>query len=356
MARDYAKMIGALLANAEDETLSEETRSAYREKAEKLMREYRIEEEEAIASESTSAVPVADVLTVMEHSAYGNPLRQYYWDMLSRIANHCGVRISGKYLGSRNADDSRLEATLVGYEGDIRYAELLYTAARLVFLTRIDTRVDRSLSDQENCYYMRGSGMKRNDIAHALWGSAYNDGVAHGKVQKLYVAECIARGETPKVSGRGIQVDLYRKAYAEGFVNQLGYRLRAAAEAVNKEGGGLVLHGRQERVDEAFYQMFPYMRPMSAEERAKLLAEQEEAERNCQPCKRTKHRSGKCEMHRPRYMTAAEFKRYKRQRDSAEAHAGVRAGGRAANDVHIGRSGTETRKAPAAPDRSAIGS
>lgn len=356
MARDYAKMIGALLANAEDESLPEEARKAYQAKAEKLMREYRIEEEEAIASESTAAVPVSDTLVVMEHSAYGNPLRQYYWDMLSRIANHCGIRISGKYLGSRYADDSRLEATLVGYEGDIRYAELLYTAARLVFLTRIDTRVDRSLSDQENCYYMRGSGMSRKAIATALWGSEPTDGAAHGKVQKLYMAECAKREETPKVSGRGIQVDIYRKAYAEGFVNQLGYRLRAAAEAVNKESGGIVLHGRQERVDEAFYQMFPGMRPMSAEAAAKLAAEAEEAERNCERCKRTKHRSGKCDIHRPRYMTSAEYKRYRRTQDSAEARAGMRAGGRAANDVHIGRAGTEKPRSTGSAERTALGS
>jgi hypothetical protein len=356
MARDYAKMIGALLANAEDETLSEEARSAYRNKAEKLMREYRIDEEAAIASEGTSAVPVSDMLVVMEHSAYGNPLRTYYWDMLSRIATHCGIRINGKYLGSRSGDDSRLEATLVGYEGDIRYAELLYTAARLVFLTRIDTRVDRSLSDQENCYYMRGSGMSRKAIATALWGSEPTDGAAHGKVQKLYMAECAKREETPKVSGRGIQVDIYRKAYAEGFVNQLGYRLRAAAEAVNKESGGLVLHGRQERVDEAFYQMFPHQRPMSDEEYARILREAEEAVANCQGCKRTKHRSGKCEIHRPRYMSASDYRRYQRQHESAEARAGMRAGGQAANDVHIGRAGTEKPKAAGGAERTALGS
>ena len=357
MARDYAKMIGALIANAEDESLSEEARAAYRAKAEKLMREYRIEEEQAIATESTAAVPVADEITIMENSAWTNPLRGHYWNIMCHVANHCGVRIAGKYVGRAYGEDSQLVATLVGYEGDIRYAELLWTAARLVFMTRIDARVDRSLSDQENCYYMRGSGMSRKEIATKLWGSGPTDGAAHGKVQKLYVAECTARGETPKVSGRGIQVDVYREAYARGFVNQLYWRLDAASSAVDKESGGLVLHGRKERVDEAFYNLFPKHRPESAEERLARRQREREEIANCASCKTTKHASGRCKLHRPYEMSAADRRRQERLYGSAEAHAGMRAGERAASDVHIGRTGTEApRKAPAAEERTAIGS
>jgi hypothetical protein len=356
MARDYAKMIGALLANAEDESLSEEARASYRAKAEQLMREYRIEEEEAIATESTAAVPVADKITIMEHSAYSNPMRKFYWQMWTAIATHCGIRTAGAYTGSRFSDDSKLEATAVGYEGDIRYAELLYTAARLVFLTRIDVRVDRSLSDQENCYYMRGSGMSRKDIALALWGSSPKDGVAHGKVQKLYAAECAARGETPKVAGRGIQVDVYRESYARGFVNELHWRLDAASSAVDKESGGLVLHGRADRVNEAFYNLFSNHRPQTEEERAAAEAKWAEEIANCERCKKTKHRSGQCELHRPTELTAADRKRYERMYGSAEAAAGMRAGARASSDVHIGRTGTPKAKAAGSAERTAIGS
>jgi hypothetical protein len=356
MARNYAKMIGALLANAEDEAQSEAARAAYRAKAEHLMREYRIEEEEAIASESTTAVPVADEITIMEKAAYSNPLRKYYWQMWGSIVRHCGLRTAGKYEGLRHGDDSKLTATVVGYEGDIRYAELLYTAARLVFLTRIDARVDRSLSDQENCYYMRGSGLSRKEIATALWGSQPTDGAAHGKVQKLYVAECAARGETPKVSGRGIQVSVYREAYARGFVGELFWRLDAASSAVDKESGGLVLHGREDRVDEAFYSLFPNHRPQTDEERAKAEADYAERVANCHDCKKTKHASGQCRYHRPTELTAADRKRQERMYGSAEASAGMRAGSRAASDVHIGRSGTPARRAGAAEERNAIGS
>jgi hypothetical protein len=353
--RDYAKTIGALIANAEDESLSDEARASYRAKAEAMMREYRIAEEDAIATEGSLAVPVADAIVIMETDAYTNPLRQNYWAIMCHIANHCGIRIAGKYEGGWGAS-SKLVANLVGYEGDIKYADLLWTAARLVFLTRIDVRVDRSLSDQENCYYMRGSGMSRKDIATALWGSGPTDGAAHGKVQKLYTAECTARGETPKVSGRGIQVDVYRQAYARGFTNEIFWRLEAASTAVDKESGGLVLHGRKERVDEAFYNLFPAHRPMTDEERAKNEAEYAEAIADCAECKKTKHSSGHCPMHRPSELTAADRKRQARLYGSAEAHAGMRAGASAAKDVHIGRSGTaKPRSAGAAEERAGIG-
>jgi hypothetical protein len=356
MARDYAKMIGALIANAEDETLPQATRDSYRNKAESLMREYRIAEEDAIATEGSTAVPVMDQITIMETHAYDNPLRSYYWMIMSHIANHCGIRVAGQYEGSSWGESSKLVANVVGYEGDLKYAELLFLAARLVFLTRIDARVDRSLSDQLNCYYMRGSGMSRKDIAEALWGSSPTDGAAHGKVQKLYVAECTARGEVPKVSGRGIQVAVYREAYARGFVNEIYWRLDAASSAVDKESGGLVLHGRMERVDEAFYNAFPKHRPMTAEERAKERMEAAEEVMNCADCKKTKHESGRCKRHRPYEISAADRRRQERLYGSAEAHAGMRAGARAAEDVHIGRSGTAKPKAAGQTEaRNAIG-
>jgi hypothetical protein len=350
MAFDYAAKIGKLIAMAEDETLPDVARASYRQMAEDLMRKYRIAEEEAIATESSAAVPVSDSITIMESRAYYNPLRDYYWDMWSRIAQHCGIRTAGGY------GEDELVATAIGYEGDIRYAELLFTASRLVFMTRIDARVNPQLSDQVNCYYMRASGMSRRDIATKLWQSEATDGAAHSKVQKLYAAECILRGETPKVSGRGIQADVYRDAYARGFVNELSWRLRIASSAVDKVSGGLVLHGRKERVDEAFYAEFPKHRPMSDEEYAQQVKEREEAEANCSSCKSTKHESGKCKTHRPYEVSAAMARRYDRRYHSSEARAGERAGELSARDVHIGRVGEKApRPTEAAAEQTALG-
>jgi hypothetical protein len=355
MAFDYAKKIQHLIAMAEDETLTAEARANYSAKAEQLMQQYRIAEEDLIATDQFAVVPVMDVMDVMESGALSNPLRGQYWAIFSQIARHTGIRVHGQYRydipGQR--DTAKLEAKLYGYEGDIAYAKYLWTAARLVFLTRIDARVNPALSDQENAYYMRNSGMKRNEIATALWGSSSTDGAAHGKVQRLYLAECAKRTEVPRVSGRGIQVDIYRKAYADAFVDELGWRLRKSKDAAGVGGGGLELHGRKERVDEAFYAEHPDQRPLSAEEQAARQAEneaywakKEQEERDCSKCAKAK---GKCNEHRPRYLSAAETARINRKRTAPEARAGARAGEAAASAVNLQRgfSRTEAAAAPA---------
>lgn len=357
--RDYAKLIAGLIANAEDEANSEEARANYRLKAEQMMREYRVSEEEALATEGGEAsVPVLDSVIVMERWATSNPLRSEYWRMWTTIAKHCGVRTIGKYQGNRYSEDSTLLGMAVGYAGDIKYAEMLFTTARLVFMTRIDAKVDRILTDQENCYFMRNSGMKRKAIAKALWGSADDDGAAHGKVQKLYLAECARREETPRVSGRGIQVDIYREAYARGFVNNLNDRLMRVRDAADRADGGMVLHGRSERIDEAFYVEFPQQRPASEEERAKEAAESTarwaEAERIEAECPKCAKAKGKCREHAPRYLSAAQARKMNRAYSGPEAQAGQRAGEAAARIVDLGRS-TKTQKAEAAPTQAGIG-
>lgn len=364
MAFDYAAKIAALIANAENEGLPPEARASYRAKAEQLMDQYRIDEEDAIARDETSAVPVMDIIIILESRAYINVLKEYYRSLFSGIAEHCGVRVAfEETYGSweNRHDDSQMTARVVGYEGDIAYARFLYTAAHLAFLTRIDARVDRSLSDQLNCYYLRGSGMTRKEIAKVLWDAGPKDGQAHGKVQKLYVAECVARGETPKVSGRGIQVGIFREAYARSFVGEFNWQLTKASDAAGVKGGGLELHGRKQRVDEAFYAEFPDHRPMTPEESAERARKQREAWKraiaDCDSCqagiRRTKDAEYRCRYHRPTQWTASDQRRWERRTQGAEAQAGNRAGEAAARSVDIQRGFNRQEAAPAA-NRSAI--
>lgn len=332
MAFDYAAKIQALLAHAEDEGNSEEARATYRAKAEELMREYQIAEEELLAEDPTAAAPIT---ASMMASDYYSEFQYSYMDMFRAVANHTGVRVHFK--GEKGADGKYvINAKVVGYEGDVHYTEFPWTGVRLMFITRVDVRVNPELSDQLNAYFMRSSGLSRAQVATALWGSSPKDGVAHGKVQRLYLAECTARGEEPRVQGRGVNAKTYREVYARSFAEALRRRLREARDAVDNIKGGLVLHGRSERVDEAFYTLFPQYRPVPPEER--LPAQP------CEKCKTTKHDSGKCKMHRPRAWTQADEARWVRMNESAAAEAGRAAGRRAADGVQIQRGGTRAQR------------
>ena len=358
--RDYAMLVGHLLAKAESAKQLGHTAeaAAYQAKAEKLMREYRISEEQAIATDfSHSILPQRFEVTILEGDGYRSDFRYEYVSIWIEIARHAGLRSHCEYVYDKQDRQCKVIAVGYGYDGDIRLAKFLWTSAHLVFLTRIDASVNPKLSDQENCYYLRNSGMQRNAVAYALWGSDAKDGVAHGKVQKLYLAECAKRGEQPRVTGRGIQVGLYRQAYADAFVDQFGWKLREARDAADSVAGALDLPARAERISEVYYAEWPDQRPETAEEaEARRAVAAANPPAPCDGCAKTKSPTGKCRNCRPRYATAGERARWERQQHGPEARAGRRAGAAAADGVSVARTAPERHQSTdAAPERTAIG-
>jgi hypothetical protein len=363
--RKMAEKIGKLVAMSEDESLTAEARKSYAEMAERLMREYRVNEERVISTGSSSIIPAAFEIVLIHGNGrfYQNEFQDSYVRIWNEISKHSELKSHVTYRYDDAADSRAIVAVGFGYDMDIRLAQFLWTSAHLTFATRIDTKLDPNLSDQLNCYYLRGSGMERNDIATALWGSASNDGAAHGKVQRLYLAECAARGEAPSVGGKGFQAKRYRKAYAEGFSDQFGWRLRDARSAVDAQSGGLVLRGRKERVAEAYYEEYPKRRPASAEEQAASAAEseaywaaKEAEERECRATGRCSKTKNGCKDHRAYEVSQSERRRWDREQNAPERTAGRRAGAAAASAVEFRRTaGDRTPKADPAPTRREIG-
>jgi hypothetical protein len=363
--RTMAEKIGKLVAMSEDESLPAAARASYAEKAEHLMREYRVNEERVISTAGSSIFPAAFEIVLIYGNGrwYQSEFQDSYTRIWREVANHAGLKSHVQYQYDDEQDTRSVVAVGFGYEMDIRLAQFLWTSAHLTFATRIDAKVDPNLSDQLNCYFMRGSGMERNDIANALWSSAYTDGAAHGKVQKLYLAECVARGETPSVGGKGFQAKRYRKAYAEGFGDQFGWRLRDARSAVDAKSGGLVLAGREERVAEAYYEAYPKRRPMNEEQMAAQQAEsdaywaaRDEEERKCRESGKCSKTKNGCRTHRAVEVTVAQRARWDRECKAPERTAGRRAGAAAASAVEFRRTaGERAQHAEAAPSRVQIG-
>lgn len=386
MQAKKAIQIGKLIAMSEDDSQPAATRAAYAEKAEQIMREYRIDEERVISTEGSSITPIRFEIVLVQGLGrwYAGEFQDAYQQIWREIKKHAGLKSHNEYRYDGTEDARRLVAVGYGYQMDIRLAQFLWTAAHLTFATRIDTKVDRNLSDQLNCYFMRGSGMERNDIAEQLWGSARTDGPAHGKVQKLYLAECAERGETPTVGGKGFQGKRYRESYAKGFVDQFGYRLRDARDAIDAQSGALVLAGRSERIAEAYYAEWPNKAPLTPEQQAvreeasarywaRVLAEQLECleKGNCRAAvARAVQRAdeqnrelsqaeldrARCRKHREYEPTAADRQRWAREDNAPERSAGRRAGVAAASSVDFRRTaGDRKHKAEAAPERVALG-
>lgn len=249
--------IRALLDKAESTTFEGEA-ATYRAKAEELMRKYQVEEEQLIAKDPQVLVPTNRSMKVTDSREFGNQ----YFSMLWFVAKHMGVELRGSWVYDPELRGSVVQATLVGYESDMRMVDVLFTSARMAFSDHLEPAVDPTLTDQVNCYRMRRAGLERNKIARLLWNSADDDGKAHGRVSALYKAECEARSEKPALSGRGVNAKLYRKEYADAFVQRMWHRLKKARDAADRQGGLPQLAGREERVKEAFYALFPEERPV----------------------------------------------------------------------------------------------
>lgn len=334
MGFDYAAKIRNLLEAADgqersadryaaddDHEHAEEFRAgakSFRAKAEKLMVQYRIAEEEALATDEAASTPILRTVQITnEHTTPG--MHVHYQRTFNVIARHCGVRHTYRWDGGYTAH-------VVGYDGDVRYAEFLWTSALLMFSTRIDPRWDADLSEAENIWRLRNAGIERRRIADQAWNNGRDAG-ARQKVQRIYVKECQRRGEPVRAAGLGYQTDTYRQAYAEGFHDTLSYRLRDARDAADSVAGGLVMHGRLERVDEAFYGHFPNLRPQPVKDQP--------AGEPCPNCAKAK--SGHCRRHPAYTVTKADERRWDRMENSPSALAGKASGRHAAEGVVIAR-------------------
>jgi hypothetical protein len=303
------RKINALLNRADHPNTPPEEADSARSMAERLMNKYRIEEEDLIKSGALNdevSTPGHKIIIVCPADS---PYYNTYYTVLHWVGKHCGIRVHHQWGADPESGAYSLLGVLVGYEADIRYAETLFNNARMIFADRMEPKPKPDLSDMDNVYRMRSAGMERIKIAKIMGYGDTNSATA--KVTNLYKKACKARGEDPTLTGRGTSVTAYKEAYMTSFTNTLYNNLLNARNAAAQGGGGaLVLHDRKERVDEAFYQMYPGLRPSNTPATTKG---------------KVSRRSG---------WTAADERRWRRQQ-SAAGQAGSNAGKRAANEVNV---------------------
>jgi hypothetical protein len=251
------RRIAGLIAKADHPATDPVEAAAFRGKAEELLRKYRLEEEDVIAGEVGSVEPVyrqADI------AALSSEFKHYHTLMWAYVAKHTGVLFVTRYESDRQG----YVAHVVGYDVDIRMAEILFNSARLMMIAKLEPEVDAKLSDKQNIYRLRSAGIDRQRIAEMVWGKrGHQEGL---RVGRLYQEACADRGEDAVVSGRSVNAATYRAVYAREFVMHFATRLQQARDAADSVGGTLVLSGRYERVQEAFWTRFPDLRPKPAEE------------------------------------------------------------------------------------------
>ena len=313
--------VNSLLKKAES-TEHDGERKLYQAKAEELIDKYRIDQENMIAVDEKTITPILRSFPV---SKWDSDFCQWMWTMFLRVADHCGVRTH--YAWERDESDRlNLVAKAVGYEIDLRFMEILWSSIRLTFISKLEPEVDPDLSDEENIYRLRSSGIPRKDVAQKLWGKWTHSNSA--KVGKVYKQECDRRGEKPALDGRGIGLKTFRDAYAREFTWRVDDRLRRARDAALAQGGALEFAGREDRIEEAYYKHFPDRRPKPPSAQGEPVSE---------PAQKARKR-----------MAYHETKAYQKELDrkyySKAAMAGSQRGKNAGDEVNISRTAGRTER------------
>jgi hypothetical protein len=327
MAFDYASKVRGLLAKAESERElgNDVAADAYTAKAMRLMADYNVAQEEAIAQDATAAVPTHLVMDIHSHDW---ALSHHLCTIVRQVANHTGVMVN---IASLNAG---YRFTLVGYDLDLRHAEFLITASHLMFATRITPTWSDERSESDNIFFLRNAGIERREIAEKAWGKgAGAEAKNRSKVQRIYLREAATRGEEARATGLGFDTKTYREAYAESFVTTLIRRLREARDAANSVGALPALAGRVDRVREAYTEMFP---PAPVTDVKPWVDPTQE----CAKCAKVKTTCNEHSYMRPRAWTQRDEIAAQRREYSTSARAGRASGKTAAEAVNVSRGHT----------------
>lgn len=344
-----------LIAKIEHPNTPEAEREMCRQRADALMFRHAIDEAQ-ISAEEKEAAKSRPMTAVIPVSAYWDQYRDELMILMQALAetNRC-VAIAGI-----DYDSKQRAATVVGFESDVRFVEIMYTSIHLQFVSRIDPKWDPKRSEGENVRFLKECGVRWIDIAR-MGEFDWPDG---GLLMRIYKRQCKADGVEPMATQRH---DAYRASFADGFFSRLRSRLyedRARREEQVKDyedetgntGTALVLVDRKEAVNAAVYELFPHLKPLTKEEReemrVKRMAEQAAeaaaatAAREAMLAKMTpKQRErflAKEEADRIRAEAKAEreWRTYRRQQARHEARTwdgdGYAAGQSAANAVNLG--------------------
>lgn len=292
------RKVQALIATADDPATTPEAAENYRAKAEGLMFKYRIDESMMNMRGTTqNAGGVSPVWRTIHVAPVDNEFYSTYAFMAAQAVSHVGgkaVRTTAHYEGRTWWV---LEA--VGYESDLRYAEVIFTAMSLGFAGKMEPKHNPALGDAENAYVMRSAGWTGGQIARTLW--ARDDKAARSKARRLFAQVAEQKGEDASVLlGQGNSVEVYRASYADGFENEMWSRLARMRMSTGDEGA-VVLKSRAENVLEAYYERYPHLRPSATPAAERSLGHNGGPGGNCPKCRAAK--SGYCREHnylRPR--------------------------------------------------------
>jgi len=248
------------LLDKADSTTFEEEAATYREKADALMLQYAIESFEVDAARKEgSKERESIVLHKFVICKSDNPVKDQLVNLAGIVASH--VRCRSVFYGMSTSPKWKMDVSIgvVGYESDVKYAEMLFTSLWLQLSANLEPKPDPELDDVDNFVHMLENGVSRKRIAELMGMPAKES--SYQRISKAYIAWC---KENDKVyhgrNTRPLPVT-YARNYASAFTSRIGTRLyeirKRQQEQVESTGKGIVLFDRNKLVSDAYNEMFP---------------------------------------------------------------------------------------------------
>lgn len=296
-------------------------------RADAMMVKYSIDRAflESVKPAGTREVPTSVDIAFVPSS---DPFRYEMRELLRALAESARVRVA--FRG--NWKES--QAILVGFPSDIEYCRMLWTGVYFAFVSRVNPSWDTALTADQNIKILKESGKKWAEIAIEANAHGFECAPNDGRLKAAYRRACKAEGVEPTAHTQ--RHGAYRASFVEAFTYTVTARLRKQADAAagivrDNPGSELVLADRSVYVDDKFYDMFPNMRPMSAEEMAKWAQQSAEARATEEARRAGLTDKQRADEDRKRAKQHAAYARdadrdYARRYDAAGDSAGRRAG------------------------------
>ena len=239
MSESKMDTIQALLNNAESmESSNPAAAKTYREKAERLMQKYRIEDAMLASRKKASGVQVDPEKRHVTFSSNQDVLGNQFYNLYIAVAQHYGCEFIGFQSGT---------GYLVGFPNDMDLVEMVYAGLRLNVLSAIDPKPDRTKPFDENVYILHEAGINWEKIAFLMNQSFYEGLELEGAAPMDWSPvpwETDEKGKGKKDGGRLIRaakrwckvIDepyravqtpvTFRRSYAQGFLQVVRERLR----------------------------------------------------------------------------------------------------------------------------------
>lgn len=250
-----------LIDKADDRSVTREEAEAFRLKADELMLRYAIEQAEL---ERVKGKPTEEPISRSVQVASGGiVIRNHLADLMFSVSRHNRCRSVSHGYNAPN--EHPVHMTVVGFEADVEFAEMLFTSLRLEVANRMWPSADPSLSYTENLILLKESGLKWKEIHHELHKAGLLDEPFARNVAvrftKEYTKACKERGRERMY----VQPVTHQRSWMTGFNFRIEQRLRESRrrtdeglrEATKGRGVELVLRSRTDRVEEVYESLFP---------------------------------------------------------------------------------------------------